>query len=314
MRTKSLTFGITAIATVLALLIPTAAFAGSEVFVGTYTYDWTTYDNGMEGLWATDFFHSQVSIWDLGDDYYRVVFVDGGTFETLDANSPGGNGHVDAGITGNVYGGVSIIVAGDLEEEIPSHIGPIDYRSGGGWSNYLSPFFDDFQIVEWESWGWSFVSCGNGTWVDNEETEAIYNSEGPNPVMGDVVGERVACETSTQEPVVKNLWAYVNPGATDEAARGNICYILSQTQPIQNVELDKENAVRRLCYTTDSPDWWQGAVLLTHGDVFENGTDFGFWEGDAAARAFSSALRKPLHADAPAIDLTDLAEMYPWTQ
>lgn len=310
MRAKRLTFGITTILVALALLVPTTAFAADD-FVGTYTYDWITYDNGMGGIWATDFFHSQVSIWDLGDGYYDVVFVDGGSFVTLDGYTPGDEElPLVAGIGGAISGGVHIVVRGDLEESIPSHVGPIDYRGGGGWSNYLSPFFDDFRIVEWLDWGWAFASCGNGTWVDNEQTEAAYASDGPNDLMGNISGDPVPCE-GPAEPVVRNLWAYVNPAAEDVNARGNICYILSKTQPTQSEE---DNDVRRLCYTTSSPNWWNGAVLLTHGDVFENGTDWGYWEGDAAARAFSTAPRLPLHAEGPNNDLIDKAEMFPWTQ
>jgi hypothetical protein len=117
-----------------------------------------------------------------------------------------------------------------------------------------------------------------------------------------------ACQAPPVEPVVRNLWAYVNPAAT-EGAR-NICYILSLTQPTQSEE---SNDVQRLCFL-DLPDWYNGAVVLTHGDVYENGTDWGFWEGDAAAAAFSGAPRLPLHADGPNNDLVDKAEMYPWTQ
>jgi hypothetical protein len=317
MHARRVTYGITAIATILALLVPTAAFAAPPAtvhppeFVGTYNYIWTTYDNGMGGLWATDFFNSQVSIWKLGFGLYRVVFVDGGTFETLDADSPGDPSlPVAAGITGNISGGVSIIVSGFLRHGLPSMVGPMDFRSGGGWTNYLSPFFWFPRVLEWEQWGWSHNSCGNGTWVDNEETEEAYAEEGPNALMGNISGDPVPC-AAPANPVVLNLWGYINPGATDEAARGNICYILSLTQPTQSEE---NNDVRRLCFTESSPDWWQGAVLLAHGAVYDDGSDFGLWQGDAAAQAFSSAKRLPLHATGPHNDLVELAEVVHWTQ
>lgn len=124
------------------------------------------------------------------------------------------------------------------------------------------------------------------------------------------VPEECAEPEAAPEPVVRNLWAYVNPAA--EVGASNICYLLSLTQPTQSEE---SNDVQRLCFTEAAPDWWQGAILLTHGDVFENGTDWGFWEGDAATNAFSpNARRLPLHAEGPNNDLVDKAEMFPWTQ
>ena len=131
-----------------------------------------------------------------------------------------------------------------------------------------------------------------------------YGEAGGDDYWGYVEG---SCEVAAEPPVVTGLWGYVNP-----AADRNICYILSLTSPTQSEE---DNDVRRLCFKESSPDWWNGATLLTHGDVYENGFPFGRWEGDAAANAFNpNAKRLPLHAPAGEKDLLDIVEMAPWTQ
>jgi len=121
-----------------------------------------------------------------------------------------------------------------------------------------------------------------------------------------VVAESRPCPVNA-DPVLRNFWAYVNP-AVDK----NICYFFSLTRPTQSEE---DNDVRRLCFTETSPNWWDGAYLLTHGDVYEDGSDWGNWQGDAAAEVYNpGSKRLPLHAPAGEQDLFDVAETSPWTQ
>jgi len=66
---------------------------GTAKKIGSYSYNFITTDNGMNGLWATDNFESTVTITPDGKGCYNVVRADGGTFVVLPGTrSPGGNG------------------------------------------------------------------------------------------------------------------------------------------------------------------------------------------------------------------------------
>jgi hypothetical protein len=174
------------------------------------SYDFTTTDNGMQGLWATDTFHSTLVITKIGKDEYRIARTDTGTFEVLSgAKSPGGvdGTLVGDGTKGTISGGVTVVIKGHLKDNIPATNGPEDLREAKGdyFHKYFSIFFekdkgkvkmeDEGNTIE--SWGWTFTTCNNGTWVDNDETESAY-PEGT--AMGDIKGTYVPCEQPA-EPV-----------------------------------------------------------------------------------------------------------------
>ncbi len=195
---------------------PVKANAPVEL-VGTYTYDFSTYDNGMNGLWAKDNFHSTVKIYQLpkDNDYdYKVVREDTGTFEVISgAKTPGGDGEtvVGDGTKGTIIGGETVYVNGSLKE-VTSPVGPKDWTTderSGDWYDlenlekigsvpYYEPFFNSENArgsFIADDWGWTYMTCNNGTWIDNAETESAY-PEGD--VMGDITGAYVPCA----QPVV----------------------------------------------------------------------------------------------------------------
>ncbi len=293
-----------AIPLALALSFATPAFAaGSAVpppplFVATVSYDFVTVDSGVfGGYWAYDTFHSVVSIFQLDEDIYRLVWADIATFNSWAGPSPNNTGTIADGVTGTVSGGQSVIVYGELKESLPSYLGSFDFgcdhfANCPDYVSWRTLIFDEVESYYYEWWGWTYQTCDGRTWVN-----ADYGNS------GDITGGPKDCPTLTLE--VRNLWAFINPGATE--GKHNICYILSDGQP-------GRDTLKRLCFTEVAPDWWQGASLLTHGDVYDNGTSWGWWEGDAAAAAFSFAKRLPLFAPGPNNDLLEKAEMYPWTQ
>lgn len=168
----------------------------------TTTYDFVTTDNGMQGQWATDNFHSNLSITHLGEGTWRVVRTDGGTFEVLPgAVSPGGveGTLVGDGTKGTISGGVTVLIYADELKDWEDQESPEDLRDyeGGYFEKYFHRFFEDISGGEFESWGWTYTTCNNGTWVDNEDTESAY-PEGT--AMGDITGAYVPCAEPLSVP------------------------------------------------------------------------------------------------------------------
>ncbi len=173
------------------------------------TYDFVTFDNGMQGLWATDTFHNTLTITKIGENEYQIVSTDTGTFEVLSgAKSPGGVGGtlVGDGTKGTITGGETVIIKGELKDDLSSHIGPIDWRGHERPIPYYEPFFVSIESKEYESWGWTYKTCNNGTWVDTAETEASY----PSAAMGDITGEYVPCFPTNMDQCKKNGWETFN--------------------------------------------------------------------------------------------------------
>ncbi len=191
------------IVTVIVMVAVALGFSSVPVNASgiSVNYRYTTYDNGMKGLWAVDHFVSQVTIESLGGEIYRVAVPAsaGSYFETLAAKSPGGDGStkVAAGVRGSITGGMVLLVRGVIKNPLPKSV-TIDFR-GVTKPNYLSPFFDSIASKTYLSWGWTFASCGNGTWVDTPETERAYSSSGPNALMGDVKGEIADCQKQQKD-------------------------------------------------------------------------------------------------------------------
>lgn len=213
------------------ILIPVVVVSTEAVtFPLTSTYDFITTDNGMQGPWATDYFHSNVTITPTEqEDCYEVVREDSGTFEVLPGSmSPGGEDGslVGDGTVGTISGGLTDIVCGILRESPLPNDTSEDLREGSYNSyedKYFHRYFSEIRSGNITAWGWTYSTCNNGTWVDNEETESIYNGEGPNAQMGDITGEYVPCQTPTTD-VCANIEGnqtsvpdgyLVNPGSTE---------------------------------------------------------------------------------------------------
>lgn len=187
--------------------------AGAAVAIPkTYSYSFDTKDNGMpQVLWAVDHFKSTVTITPTGAGCYDVVRADGGTFDGItNAKSPGGDGttYVGAGTTGTVTGGITLNICGTLN---PNPDTSWEDVSIGTYANYAEKyyhrFFSSISSYTYGDWGWTFSTCFNGTWIDNEETEAAWPSA---TVMGDIKGTYIPCP---QEQCKNDGWRnFLNAG------------------------------------------------------------------------------------------------------
>lgn len=292
---KKVFFTTTLLMMLLLTVVPAYANGGGVVIDARWRT--ITIDSKVGGgFWADVNMKTHALVYDMGGGHYKVVATQTGRFRSWAGDSPGGTGKIGEGVKGKVTGGFVAHVWGD-PEDISGSLGTFDYECDhfGNCSDYVSwrdILFDSHGKWYYESWGWVYTTCGNGTWI---------NSSAGN--HGDILGEYIPCPPRMPKPEVKGLYAFVNP-AEDK----NICYILANGMP--GIERD----VKRLCFTESNPDWWEGASYLTHGDVFDNGTDWGYWEGDPVVEAYSNAKRLPLHAEGPDNDLGDKAEKYYWTQ
>lgn len=175
----------------------------------TYDYDFITTDNGMNGIWATDYFSSTVTITPTDEGCFNVVRDDSGTFKVIDGSkSPGGDGStlVGDGTEGEISGGITMKICGILITTPEPNTVPEDLRTGSYESyadKYFHRFFSDIRSERTLEWGWTFTTCFNGTWTDNDQTETEFAT---NPdAMGDITGEYVACQpASTPTPTPDN--------------------------------------------------------------------------------------------------------------
>lgn len=243
------------------------------------------------GYWALDQYSKNMKVYDLGDGTYCLVAAYNGTFKTFGGTSPQGTGTVGAGVTGKQNGGYALYVT-DATFSLGS-FPDVDLQGdeSGNHNSFstLGAFFSSYGSWAYIYWGWTYSTCGNGTWG---------NVDSGN--FGDITGDPVACKS--MRLVVKNLYAFYNPGD----AKRDVCFILSSGLP-------NKDDIQRLCFTEYLPDWYQGAIELTHGGVFDNGTAWGYWEGDAAVAAYSGAKRLPLFSS-DGNDLYHKAKAFSWTQ
>ncbi len=186
----------------LALAFATRGGIARAITPSVYEFDYNfkTLDNSMQQeKWATDNFASHIKFTQEGEsDCYKYERTDGGTFETLGTKSPGGNGitTVAAGVKGTVTGKLEGHICGTFKEGITNST-PEDLTVGSYPSyqeKYFHHFFTNIHGFNITDWGWIFTSCGNGTWTDNDATEAAWNHDGPNVAMGDITGTPAACQ------------------------------------------------------------------------------------------------------------------------
>lgn len=240
-------FSLGALALIVMMIV---AFAGTPVTADACYHpsmDLTTYDNGLQGVWAVDHFHRAFEICDNGNGTFNVSFVDTGWFETLDAGSPGDSGHVDAGVKGNlgVGSGASLTITGVLADPLPNSV-VHDFRNDSP-RNYFGAFFSTITHTTYNTWQWKFETCGNGTWVDNATNES-------NPsAANDITGSPAACQNlAPAAPTVNLPW---NPGdGRSDPQPGD--RIVVYCQP----EYD-----RVLVYIVDDDS--QGSLILNENDL-----------------------------------------------
>lgn len=201
----------------------------------TYDYNFKTLDNGMNGLWATDYFQSRITITPTTGNCYNVVRDDGGTFQVIDnAKSPGGDGStpVGNGTKGNIEGGAALTICGTI---INSPDLSDDDMTTGTYANYAVKYFHRFfssvSSYDITDWGWTFSTCFNGTWTDNNETETAFASD-PN-AMGDIKGAYIPC--LTDKNICKNGgWKLYTTVPTFKNQGDCVSYVQSNANAIGN--------------------------------------------------------------------------------
>ncbi|OGM55981.1 hypothetical protein A3E46_00200 [Candidatus Woesebacteria bacterium RIFCSPHIGHO2_12_FULL_46_16] len=320
-------FALTSILVIAAMLLA-AVPAAAENGDGPPDIYWDIYEDGLEAHLIHD--GVDVQVW-----AYSFVDCFGQTYEDNFEDPWSGIGWITVPENGEGplgYAGALVSYWNDEEEEWseplwyaasrpcvtpPEEVGSVCFEGNAthvvgfdGWmvADTLVNFAEGGELISYMP---EPPSEAHETWEDEvvyaDAFFVFWDGVLENWIWSDLIVGGPCESAAVPEPVVTGLWGYVHP-----AVDRNICYILSLTRPTQSEE---DNDVRRICFTDDSPNWWDGATLLTHGDVYENGFPFGHWEGDAAANAFNpNAKRLPLHAPAGEKDLLDVVEIAPWTQ
>lgn len=187
----------------------------SNIIVDTIQSITNDPDSGYSGNWAVDTISRHLQIWETGKDKeqknhhsrrdHDVTFcgkiTDTGTFVTTGPLSPNSikdhTASLSAGITGTITGGATFSVHGKLvdDEDDLSTITPsaldcnkTDCVTNGTLHELLSQYLNG-ESHNYYSWGWTYVTCGNGTWVDAQGNAAgaITN--------GDITGTPASCLT-----------------------------------------------------------------------------------------------------------------------
>lgn len=144
---------------------------------------------------------------------------------------------------------------------------------------------------------WTIDVCIGGTtytvgfyedpsgWTDKElEENALGWSDHTVLTVG-------ACVVQSGMHLIFNgLWAYDN---TDPQYAGEVCYIIS-TEGRPGVERGVATceAGNHWPDGKDRPGWFSTSHLLAHGAVYDNGTAWGYWEGDMVAGSLRLPLRQ----------------------
>jgi hypothetical protein len=309
-RSRSLSCGMAVLAAgVVAFAAPTAAFAGGDShptpavsaiagYVTTVTFDVITVESSVAGGdWADSTYHMVASIYDLGSGQYRFDLSASGSFRSWAANSPNGTGTIEEDVTGTVAGGASLVLSGPPLPDLASYLGSFDMGCDhvgdcvGSGLDALEWIFGSYDLVRLDSYSVAYSTCDGRV--------AVQQSEEPE-LIGDITGGPAACDTSLRM-AFDGLYAFINPGYNAPAgvedgviSPHDVCYVISSNGRPSGARLA---AICDIQWPGGArPGWSNGAVLLTGGPVYDDGTDSGYWAGDPVVAAFSpNAARLPLH-------------------
>ena len=252
-------------------LVPPAIVSVTPIVV---TYDFVTVDSNTSGTyWAYDTFHSTVTIVNKGVNLWQLTWVDTGTFVSWDATSPNSSGTIGDGVVGNITGGQIVTVNGVLKASLPSYLGYFNFNCDhfANCPNYVSwrtMMFDSVSSYVYDQWAWTYVTCGNGTWV-NADTGNI----------GDIVGGPSACQNPEKPWVPLSTKAYLtltlSPGGGFIQYDGNTgshgCFLMV------NNGVPSDSAMLRFCGA--NPDDITQIPMLS-GRVYQRfyGDTWGVWK------------------------------------
>ena len=156
---------------------------------------------------------------------------------------------------------------------------------------------DPYACNAFDDCYWTVTVCIEGV---TYEVGIYYNPAGATPeqIAADAIAwsgiELTYGGCSAEMPqmplVVPDLWAYVNPDyvapeGVNSVSQYDVCFILSD-----NGQPSVERRVANCDYLWPSgprPGWTEGAILLTHGPVYYDGTDWGWWTGDPVVSQFT---------------------------
>jgi probable HAF family extracellular repeat protein len=145
------------------------------------------YDSGVHGnAWANDTVHRELRIWRIsptGNTFCATV-TDTAKFVTFAGDSPGGSGHVSAGIAGSFVGGeITGQFTGSLVASPPyptsGEVGPTlssntfdlrctDAYTCPGARPTISSYVNGYDgRLAW--WGWQYTTDGHGIWTDSSD-------------------------------------------------------------------------------------------------------------------------------------------------
>ena len=168
------------------------------------SYRFVTIDSNTHGTyWAYDTFYSTVTIVNKGVNLWQLTWVDTGSFISWSSYSPSGTGTIGDGVIGTISGGQTITVNGVLKSSLPSYLGYYDFQCDHdancpGYVSWRTMMFDSVTSYTYNQWAWTYVTCGNGTWV-NADTGNI----------GDITGDPSACQNPDDPWVPLSTKAYL---------------------------------------------------------------------------------------------------------
>ena len=145
------------------------------------------YDSGVHGnAWANDTVHRELRIWRISPtgNTYCATQTDTAKFVTFAGDSPGGTGHVSAGIPGSFVGGEltgqftgSLVASpayptrGDVGPTLSTNTFDLrctDANTCPGAHPSISSYVTGYDgRLAW--WGWQYTTDGHGTWTDSSD-------------------------------------------------------------------------------------------------------------------------------------------------
>lgn len=189
------------VALVAVAVVP--AFANGGGLVGQASWKVYTIDSKVGGgFWADLVLNTTATIYEVDEDFYKVVVVQNGTFSSWAGDSPGATGTIGEGVTGTVSGGFTAYVYGDLGDL--GDLGSFDYDCDrdGNCPSYVSwrdILFEEYGRWWYDSWGWTYTTCDGRMWV---------NASAGN--QGDITGGPISCRA--RQPLVDMYVFYSESG------------------------------------------------------------------------------------------------------
>ena len=138
-----------------------------------------TVDSGEAGnYWAFDDFNRTIQLWRTSEEgtYCAVVKYTGNFKGAEGETSPGNTGVLEGRERGPIQGGYLAVIAGTLLDEplwkTRGSVGVVDYACDldgncPGAINWVTQYFENDYVFQYNWWGWIYRAGGNKTWVNS---------------------------------------------------------------------------------------------------------------------------------------------------